>query len=121
MPSLEEAMRQSEDSIEQLDDGLITPVNDVFMINPETRIIEVPESERLFGVNFDKDVEKKYFKCPKIVGNNIDLSKHKIYVVYQKANENITTLMKGDIVDVKGEKNKRVKRSEECTRAEFKS
>ena len=93
MPSLEEAMRQSEDGIEQLDDGLITPINDVFMINPETRIIEVPESERLFGVNFDKDVEKKYFKCPKIVGNNIDLSKHKIYVVYQKANENITTLM----------------------------
>lgn len=93
MPSLEEAMRQSEDGIEQLDDGLITPVNDVFMINPETRVIEVPESERLFGVNFDKDVEKKYFKCPKIVGNNIDLSKHKIYVVYQKANENITTLM----------------------------
>lgn len=93
MHSLEEAMRQSEDSIEQLGDALITPVNDVFMINPETRIIEVPESERLFGVNFDKDVEKKYFKCPKIVGNNIDLSKHKIYVVYQKANENITTLM----------------------------
>lgn len=30
MPSLEEAMRQSEDSIEQLGDGLITPVNDVF-------------------------------------------------------------------------------------------
>ena len=93
MPSLEEAMRQSEDSIEQLDDGLITPVNDVFMINPETRIIEVPETEKLFGVNFDKDVEKKYFKCPKIVGNNIDLSKHKIYVVYQKADENVTTLM----------------------------
>ena len=93
MPSLEEAMRQSEDGIEQLDDGLITPVNDVFMINPETRTISVPLSERLFGVNFDKDVEKKYFKCPKIVGNNIDLSKHKIYVVYQKADENITTLM----------------------------
>lgn len=93
MPSLEEAMRQSENGIEQLDDGLITPVNDVFMINPETRIIEVPESERLFGVNFDKDVEKKYFKCPKVVGNNVDLSKHKIYIVYQKANENITTLM----------------------------
>lgn len=93
MPSLEEAMRQSEDGIEQLDDELITPVNDVFMINPETRVIEVPESERLFGVNFDKDVEKKYFKCPKIVGNNIDLSKHKIYVVYQKADENITTVM----------------------------
>lgn len=93
MPSLEEAMRQSEDSIERLDDGLITPVNDVFMINPETRIIEVPETERLFGVNFDKDVEKKYFKCPKIVGNNIDLSKHKIYVVYQKADENVTTVM----------------------------
>lgn len=93
MPSLEEAMRQSEDGIEQLDDGLITPVNDVFMINPETRVIEVPESEKLFGVIFDKDVERKYFKCPKIVGNNVDLSKHKIYVVYQKANESITTVM----------------------------
>ena len=46
MPSLEEAMRQSEDGIEQLGDGLITPINDVFMINPETRVIEVPESER---------------------------------------------------------------------------
>lgn len=120
MPSLEEAMRQSEDGIKQLDDGLITPVNDVFMINPETRIIEVPESERLFGVNFDKDVEKKYFKCPKIVGNNINLSKHKIYVVYQKANESITTLMKGDIVDAKRKKNKRIKKSKGCTRAEFK-
>ena len=39
----------------------------------------------------------------------------------EEANENITTLMKGDIVDVKGKKNKRVKKSEECTRAEFKS
>lgn len=93
MPSLEEAMRQSEDGIEQLDDGLITPVNDVFMINPETRIIEVPESEKLFGVNFDNNVERKYFKCPKIVGDNIDLSKHKIYVVYQKADESVTMVM----------------------------
>lgn len=67
MPSLEEAMRQSEDSIERLDDGLITPVNDVFMINPETRIIEVPETERLFGVNFDKDVEKKYLNVRRLL------------------------------------------------------
>lgn len=92
MLSLEEAMRQSEDGIEQLDDGLITPVNDIFMINPETRVIEVPESERLFGVIFDKDVEKKYFKCPKIVGDNIDLSKHKLYIVYQSSNETFTQL-----------------------------
>lgn len=67
MHSLEEAMRQSEDSIEQLGDALITPINDVFIINPETRIIEVPESERLFGVNFDKDVEKNILNVQRLL------------------------------------------------------
>lgn len=92
MQTLQEAMEVATQEILE-NEELITPINNILMINPETRVIEVPESERLFGVNFDKDVEKKYFKCPKIVGNNIDLSKYKIYVVYQKANENITTLM----------------------------
>lgn len=92
MQTLQEAMEVATQEILESEE-LITPINNILMINPEERTINVPESERLFGVNFDKDVEKKYFKCPKIVGNNIDLSKHKIYVVYQKANENITTLM----------------------------
>ena len=54
----------------------------IFAIDSESRTITVPDSERLFGVKGDKDVERKYFQCPKIVGDNIDLSQHQIYVSY---------------------------------------
>lgn len=54
----------------------------IFVIDGESRTIIVPDSERLFGVEGDKDVERKYFQCPKIVGDNIDLSQHQIYVSY---------------------------------------
>lgn len=54
----------------------------IFVIDAEARTITVPDSERLFGVEGDKDVERKYFQCPKIVGDNIDLSQHQIYVSY---------------------------------------
>ena len=58
------------------------PVDDVITIDGETRVISVPASEILFGVETDKDVERKHFMCPKIVGNGIDLSKHQIYISY---------------------------------------
>ena len=54
----------------------------IFVINDEDRTIDVPSNERLFGVTGDKDVERKYFQCPKIVGDNIDLSQHQIYISY---------------------------------------
>lgn len=58
------------------------PVDDVITIDGETRVISVPASEILFGVETDKDVERKHFRCPKIVGDGIDLSKHQIYISY---------------------------------------
>lgn len=84
MGTLEEAMAEA---VALSDDELITPVNNILMINPETREIIIPETEKLFGIKFDVDVERKHFKCPKIVGDNIDLSQHKIYVVYQIVDE----------------------------------
>ena len=57
-------------------------INDELVIDGETREINVPESEMLFGVEGDVDIERKHFRCPKIVGDNIDLSKHLIYVAY---------------------------------------
>lgn len=62
------------------------PVNDIFLINPETRTITVPESEKIFGVANDGNAERKHFKCPKIVGDNIDLSTMHLYINYQNAN-----------------------------------
>ena len=62
------------------------PVNDIFEIDPETRVITVPASEKLFGVANDGNTERKHFRCPKVVGDNIDLSTMHLYVNYQNAN-----------------------------------
>lgn len=62
------------------------PVNDIFLINPETRTITVPESEKIFGAYNDGNTERKHFRCPKIVGDNIDLSTMHLYINYQNAN-----------------------------------
>lgn len=49
-------------------------------------MITVPASEKLFGVANDGNSERKHFRCPKIVGDNIDLSTMHLYVNYQNAN-----------------------------------
>lgn len=66
--------------------SVVEPVNDIFEINPETRVITVPASEKLFGVANDGNTERKHFRCPKVVGNNIDLSTMHLYINYQNAN-----------------------------------
>lgn len=71
---------------EALAASVIEPVNDIFQINPENRAITVPESEKIFGVANDGNSERKHFRCPKIVGDNIDLSTMHLYVNYQNAN-----------------------------------
>ena len=43
--------------LEENQDAYVTPVNDVITIDPETRTIHLPESEMLFGVEEEKDVE----------------------------------------------------------------
>ena len=53
-------------------------------INDITRMLNVP-ANLLLGVREDKDVKKLYFKCKKIVEENVDLSKHQIYVKYINA------------------------------------
>ena len=55
------------------------------IINPETRKITIPKSEQLFGVYGEGNIERKYFKCPKIVGDNVDLSDCYIFVNYYTA------------------------------------
>lgn len=63
----------------------ITPINDCLMIDAEGRITNIPNTEILLGVETDQDVERKYFKCPRIVGDNIDLSELQLMVKYQNA------------------------------------
>lgn len=71
---------------EALAASVVEPVNDIFEIDPETRVITVPASEKLFSVANDGNSERKHFRCPKIVGDNIDLSTMHLYINYQNAN-----------------------------------
>ena len=59
----------------------------VCVIDAETRTIIVPPEYQLFGVENDKKVERIYFQCPKIVGDNQDLSQdYQLFINYQNAN-----------------------------------
>ena len=71
---------------EALEASAVELVNDIFTVNPESRVITVPESEKIFGVYNDNNTERKHFRCPKIVGDNIDLSAMHLYINYQNAN-----------------------------------
>ena len=61
--------------------------SNVIHIDGITRELSIPVGEENFGVEGDKDVTRKYFSAPKIVGDNIDLSLHNIYVNYVLADE----------------------------------
>lgn len=75
---LEEALAQADVYAEE---------TEVCTIDAVTRTISVPEQLRLFGVENDKRVERIYFQCPKIVGDNQDLSQdYQLFVNYQNAN-----------------------------------
>ena len=59
----------------------------VCVIDPETRTITVPPEYQLLGVENDKRVERIPFRCPKIVGDNKDLSQDFIlFINYVNAN-----------------------------------
>lgn len=55
------------------------------IIDPETRTISIPTTYRILGVESDEKVERLEFQCPKIVGDNIDLSQLQIRINYQNA------------------------------------
>ena len=75
---LEEALAQADVYAEE---------TEVCTIDAATRTISVPAQLRLFGVENDKRVERIYFHCPKIVGDNQDLSKdYQLFMNYQNAN-----------------------------------
>ena len=54
-------------------------------IDPETRIITVPPSKRTLGTESDQETNRLYFKCPKMVGDNVDLSLFSLRINYQNA------------------------------------
>ena len=55
-------------------------------VNPDTREIAIPEKYRFLGVFSDEKVTRIPFTCPRVVGNNIDLTEYKLYINYKNAN-----------------------------------
>ena len=55
------------------------------IIDPDTREIEIPDTYQILGVESDEKVERIEFQCPKIVGDNIDLSQLQIRINHQNA------------------------------------
>ena len=68
-------------------DELLNASNEVTTctINPDTREIIVPEKYKILGVFSDEKVTKIPFTCPKVVGNNVDLTEYNLYINYQNA------------------------------------
>ena len=68
-------------------DELLNASNEVTTctINPDTREIIVPEKYKILGVFSDEKVTKIPFTCPRVVGNNVDLTEYNLYINYQNA------------------------------------
>lgn len=55
-------------------------------MDAETRKITVPETYKILGVESDEDIERVYFRGPRIVGAGIDLAAMGLRINYQNAN-----------------------------------
>lgn len=98
MPNLLDALSDSENTIDLQDENLITPIHEFLEINPEKRLITIPESEQLFGVYGENKVEIKYFKCPRIILNDIDLYECYIFINYISASGKIGYIQADTVV-----------------------
>lgn len=58
---------------------------DICIVDAVNRTISVPESLRLLGVESDEKAEVRRFRCPKIVGNNIDLTALILFINFENA------------------------------------
>ena len=80
-------MATAEEVLAMMEMGAIQDSGKTYcVIDEKTRKITVPDEYKLLGVESDKDVERIWFKVPKIVGDGIDLSTLGIRVNYKNAN-----------------------------------
>nr|DAE13505.1 MAG TPA: peptidase [Siphoviridae sp. ctVif31] len=65
------------------DTNLLSEESDICTIDAKTRIIFVPSTIVVGGVQSDKNAERIKFSCPKIVGDNLDLSKFSVRINFE--------------------------------------
>lgn len=84
------------------EEDLATSVDELLVIDPTTRQINLPSSELIFGVESDAHSERKYFLCSRYVGDNVDLASCFIRVNYRNANGEIDSHLVEDVT-IKGD------------------
>ena len=67
-------------------------------INSNTRQFNIPGADLVFGVVADSDAERKFFQCPRYVGNNLDLASCFIRINYRNANGKTDFYLVDDMV-----------------------
>ena len=72
-------------------------VDAVCVIDGETRIISVPNEYKELGVESDENVTRIKFKCPKIVGDNTDLTEYNLYINYRNAGNKLNSYLVEDV------------------------
>ena len=72
-------------------------VDAVCVIDGETRIISVPTEYKELGVESDEKVTRVKFQCPKIVGDNIDLTEYNLYINYRNAGNKLNLYLVEDV------------------------
>lgn len=68
------------------DVNLLSEESDICTIDAKTRAIFVPSTIVVGGVQSDKNAERIKFSCPKIVGDNLDLSKFSVRINFENVN-----------------------------------
>lgn len=89
------------DNIVVPDDISVQSNEERIVIDPITRVINIPE-DYIIGVESDEKSDRMYFQCPKIVGDNVDLSKLKLYVNFENANKERDNYFVDDITVSEG-------------------
>ena len=69
-----------------MNETVITATNQVITVDPDTRQMNIPGIELIFGVEGDSGSERKYFQFPRYVGDNVDLASSFLRVNYRNAN-----------------------------------
>jgi hypothetical protein len=74
-----------------------TTESQVCTIDPDTRVITVPSCYKEFGVEADEKVNRINFQCPKVVGDNIDLTAFNLYINYMNASGEYNAYLVDDV------------------------
>lgn len=79
-------MATLDDIFAAMPDAPTAGTHELLIIDPDTRQIDVPEVEAILGVENDNQAERKYFKCPRYVGDSLDLAACSLRVTFTNAN-----------------------------------